>query len=140
VPASPDGGAGGADGGPPAIDAGLPAPGGDCSGAIDVSSGGTFVVDTCTGSDEVGATCAALGARDALLVADAPFSGSTYFVRVPAEWVVQQVDDACSPMAWSCGAGSWGVSGAVPWARWRFAVQRADGACGSVAIEVERAM
>ncbi len=124
----------------PGVDAGPPPPLADCAASIDVSGGGIFVVDTCAMPDDVGGDCAASGAGDALLVADAPFTGSTYHLGVPSGWVIQQMDESCRPMPFGCAAEGWGVSGAIPWAHWHFAVQRADGSCGTVAITVERPM
>ena len=111
-----------------------------CASAIDISAGGTFMVDTCILNDDVVASCGVTGGRDAVLSGVSPVSGSTYRLTVPSDWVVQQTDVTCGPAPFSCSASGWGVSGATGAARWFFAVEKLDGTCGTVSVVVDRMM
>lgn len=135
-----DAGPGETDAGPPPIDLGPGIPGETCVSALDVSAGGTWMVDTCAARDDVPAMCGRAGTPDVVLSGVAPRSGSTYQIHVGAGWVIQQVTSGCGAMPFSCGASDWGVSGATLDPAWLWAVESADGSCGMATISVTRVM
>jgi hypothetical protein len=111
-----------------------------CTSPIDVSLGGTFAIDTCTLTDSVTASCGATAAA-AILAGVAPTTGSTYSITFPTGWVLQELDDTCSPESFSCGStGTWGVSGDTPGGYWYFAIEPESGTCGSTTVTVDRVM
>ena len=122
------------------VDTGPPIPGDTCVLPIDVSAGGAFMADTCMLHDDVAASCGSPGGADVVLQAASPPTGSTYQITVPAGWVVQQVNSLCTPLFSSCGVGSWSVSGATGSPFWFFSIERMDGTCGMVTINVNRTM
>ena len=128
------------------VDAGSDAPslgggvGESCSNALDVSSGGTFQIDTCTLADRVATTCGSTAAA-MIFRALAPTNGSTYQLTFPSGWVLQELDDTCAPMFANCGSsGTWGMSGSIPGGFWYFAVEPMSGACGTATVTVTRVM
>jgi hypothetical protein len=130
--------AGTVDAATPPIDSG-PSPADACAAAIDISKSGTYPVDTCAKKFSLGATCATGGMGVGVALAgEAPNSGSTYQLSVPADWVVQQMSPTCSPLAFSCSPSGWGVSGYAGQKFWHFVVARADGTCGTTTVTVNR--
>jgi hypothetical protein len=111
-----------------------------CADALDISTGGLYTLETCGAAESATSMCGTAGTADVIVRGDAPSSGSTYRLQVPAGWMILQVDAACGAMPFSCGAESWAVSGATPGGRWYFALERADGSCGTVDLSVERLM
>jgi hypothetical protein len=111
-----------------------------CTAPIDISLGGTFAIDTCTLTDSVTASCGTTAAA-AILAGVAPTTGSTYSITFPTGWVLQELDDTCSPESFSCGStGTWGVSGDTPGGYWYFAIEPESGTCGSTTVTVDRVM
>jgi len=114
--------------------------GASCTSPIDISDGGTFAIDTCTLTDSIAASCGTTAAA-AILRGVAPMTGSTYELTFPSGWVLQQLDDTCSPMTYSCGStGTWSVSGDTSEGYWYFAIEPASGTCGSTSVTVDRVM
>lgn len=111
-----------------------------CASPIDISTSGTFAIDTCALTNSVAASCGTTGAA-AILRADAPITGSSYGITFPSGWVLQELDDTCAPVTYECGStGAWYVSGATPGDYWYFAIEPASGTCGSTSITVDRTM
>jgi hypothetical protein len=129
------------DTGTPVPDSSVPdADAGSCGPPVDISSGGTFTVDTCTATSTVAASCGAT-APAVILRGDAPASGSTYQITFPSGWVLQMIDGTCAPALDSCGStGTWSVSGDVAGGYWYFAVEPESGVCGSTTVTVDRIM
>jgi hypothetical protein len=76
-----------------------------------------------------------------ILRGDSPMSGSTYSLTFPTGWVLEELDDTCTPEPFSCGStGTWGVSGATGAAYWYFALEPASGTCGTATVTVDRLM
>jgi len=125
----------------PTVDSSAPGPeAGSCGPPVDISSGGSFTVDTCTATATVDTSCGATAAA-VILRGDAPASGSTYELTFPSGWVLQMIDATCAPSLDSCGStGTWSVSGDTPGGYWWFAVEPESGVCGSTTVTVDRVM
>jgi hypothetical protein len=125
----------------PTVDASVPVPeAGSCGPPVDISSGGTFTVDTCTATVTVDASCGTTAAA-VILRGDAPASGSNYEITLPSGWVLQTINGACDPGLDSCGStGTWSVSGATSAGYWWFAVEPESGVCGTTTVTVDRIM
>jgi hypothetical protein len=129
------------------IDTGAPVPGDTCDTGIDMSAMGLhmYMIDTCAQHNAVMVTCPTPpppAGHATIFRGLAPSSGSTYQLTVPSGWVIQQLTNpGCSAASFSCGAtGSWGVSGATLGGYWYFAIERADGTCGTVTVTINRTM
>jgi hypothetical protein len=137
---------GSSDAGTPPGDAPRDAPvageaGSSCARPIDVSVAGTYTVDTCAFSNFVASGCGAADAHDVVLGGESPLSGSSYGVRVPDGWVIDQTDRLCEASAFTCSAtGMYFVTGTRGDPFWYFVISRRDGGCGMVDVIVERMM
>jgi hypothetical protein len=113
-----------------------------CAGAVDVSAGGTFMIDTCASTDQFTSPCGGTGALDVIVSATEASTTSTHIDIADGGWVIQQLTSTCAPSIGGTSEcttlGSWGVSGADGTPRWYFGIEKADGTCGMVTITVTR--
>lgn len=113
-----------------------------CATPIDVSAGGTFMLDTCAGSDHFTSACGAAGAQDLILSATEMGSGTTIQIVGDTGWVLQQLTPTCSTgiggTTTCTTAGTWASSGADGRPRFYWGIERADGTCAMVQILVTR--
>lgn len=114
---------------------------GACMGAIDVSAGGTFTIDTCAGTDHFTTACGATSGLDAVLFAT-EVGSATHLDIADTGWVIQQLTNTCGTgfggTATCTTLGSWGSAGSDGSPRFYWGVERQDGTCGSVDVVVTR--
>lgn len=110
--------------------------GDSCLNAIDITGvGNVFLpIDTCLYTDNVSFTCSGGPAPDVVL---SGLQGHNYHLDVPTGWIVGYLDPSgsCAPVPSACGR-SYGSAGSTGQLRFWFAVERADGGCGRVTIQI----
>jgi hypothetical protein len=118
------------------------APTSGCAAPVDVSAGGTFMLDTCAGSDHFTSACGTAGAHDVIVSATETGSGTTIQIVGDTGWLIQQLSFTCDPGIGgisSCSTtGTWSESGSDGHPRFFWGIERIDGSCESVQIMVTR--
>src|SRR5262249_35853845 len=104
---------------------------------------GTFMIDTCAGSDHFTSACeTTAGAHDIIVYATEAGSAGTHIDILGTRWIIPQLTPTCAPPIGGPPAGttggSWGSSGSDGSPRFYWGIERADGTCESVPIMVTR--
>lgn len=140
---------------PPAIDAALDAPSFDspppdaplaCEGATDVTMGGVFSGNTCTGFDQVELSCGTGGTQEQWFVIDGTACFDYEWAVAPAGFAVSVAPLAPRPGCWptpppasapGCYRGLLhNVDGCAGSGTSHIVVERTDGGCGPFSLRV----